>query len=62
MFIDGEPVPERVELEGWPTLVIPAGAPPPPLPPVVVKTCKRWADAFLAMLQRNAGHLGPYLD
>ena len=38
-----------------------APPPPPPVPRGVLALCRRWSDAFITMLQRNDGHLGPYL-
>jgi len=68
VFIDGEPAPEVVTLPGWPTLTVPPpcspgfSCPGTTVPPKVEAICQKWSDAFLAMLKRNGGHLGPYLD
>eukprot|EP01045_Picozoa_sp_COSAG04_P017194 COSAG04_NODE_1503_length_6511_cov_1.877573_4_plen_113_part_00 len=67
VFIDGEPAPEVVTLPGWPTLTVPPPCsgdrcPGTTVPPKVEAICQKWSDAFLAMLKRNGGHLGPYLD
>ena len=68
VFIDGEPAPEVVTMPGWPTLTVPPpcspgfSCPGTTVPPKVEAICLKWSDAFLAMLKRNGGHLGPYLD